>query len=80
MQLARPAPFVAASDAANRHGDILPGANELRDLCEELNRVTAMMMHNATVLATTPAGQTANSANAVQATEATVPVLDTLMP
>eukprot|EP00959_Pyramimonas_sp_CCMP1952_P310455 6497489-Pyramimonas_sp.AAC.1 len=46
-------------DAANRHGEILRGANELRDLREELNRIPAMTMNNAAVAATTPAGQPA---------------------
>eukprot|EP00959_Pyramimonas_sp_CCMP1952_P106024 2216774-Pyramimonas_sp.AAC.1 len=67
-------------DAASRHGETLRGANEFRDLREELNRVTVMMMNDAAVLATTPAGQPASSANAVQATEATAPALDAPMP
>eukprot|EP00959_Pyramimonas_sp_CCMP1952_P445792 9333526-Pyramimonas_sp.AAC.1 len=56
------------------------GANELKDLREELNRVAAMMMNNAAAPATTPAGQPASSANAGQATEAIVPALDAPMP
>eukprot|EP00959_Pyramimonas_sp_CCMP1952_P390460 8182090-Pyramimonas_sp.AAC.1 len=56
------------------------GANDFWDLREELNRVTAMMMNNTAALITTLAGQPASSANAVQATDATVPALDTLMP
>eukprot|EP00959_Pyramimonas_sp_CCMP1952_P122557 2562234-Pyramimonas_sp.AAC.1 len=56
------------------------GANQLRDLRERHDRVAAMMMNNAAVLTTTPAGQPASSASAVQATEATVPALDTFMP
>eukprot|EP00959_Pyramimonas_sp_CCMP1952_P092728 1940554-Pyramimonas_sp.AAC.1 len=41
-------------DALSRHGEILRGTNELRDLHEELNRVTAMMMNNTAAPATTP--------------------------
>eukprot|EP00959_Pyramimonas_sp_CCMP1952_P163080 3409029-Pyramimonas_sp.AAC.1 len=58
-------------DAWNRREGILRGTNELRDLREELHRVTAMMMNSAAAPATTPAGQPASSANAGQATEAT---------
>eukprot|EP00959_Pyramimonas_sp_CCMP1952_P296787 6209048-Pyramimonas_sp.AAC.1 len=40
----------------------------------------AMMMNSAAVSTTTPAGQPASSANAVQATESTMPALDAHMP
>eukprot|EP00959_Pyramimonas_sp_CCMP1952_P341897 7162051-Pyramimonas_sp.AAC.1 len=64
--------------------DILRGANEFRDLREELNRVTAMMTNNVAVSTTTPAGQPASTANAGLVTEATTPAgtpaVDTLMP
>eukprot|EP00959_Pyramimonas_sp_CCMP1952_P255855 5344124-Pyramimonas_sp.AAC.1 len=56
-------------DTANRDGKILRGANELRDLREELNRARAMMMNNVAVLTTTFAGPSAS--------EATVLALDT---
>eukprot|EP00959_Pyramimonas_sp_CCMP1952_P319320 6681890-Pyramimonas_sp.AAC.1 len=51
-------------ESLDRHGDILRGANELRDLRGELNRATAMMTGNAVVSTTTPAGQPASSASA----------------
>eukprot|EP00959_Pyramimonas_sp_CCMP1952_P070965 1481925-Pyramimonas_sp.AAC.1 len=38
------------------------------------------MMHNTAAPTTTPAGQPASLANAVQATEATAPTVDTPMP
>eukprot|EP00959_Pyramimonas_sp_CCMP1952_P195850 4094516-Pyramimonas_sp.AAC.1 len=53
-----------------RHEDILQRANELRDLREELNRVTAMMASAAAVYATTPAGLPASLVNAGLVTEA----------
>eukprot|EP00959_Pyramimonas_sp_CCMP1952_P042897 897632-Pyramimonas_sp.AAC.1 len=59
-------------------------ANELRDLREELNRVTAMMAGNAVVSMATPAGQPASSDNAGLVAEATAltgaPAIDAPMP
>eukprot|EP00959_Pyramimonas_sp_CCMP1952_P223585 4674920-Pyramimonas_sp.AAC.1 len=54
---------ICRGDAARRHGEIIRGANELRDLREELNCIAPMMMNNAAVATTTPAGQPAPSAN-----------------
>eukprot|EP00959_Pyramimonas_sp_CCMP1952_P362567 7592789-Pyramimonas_sp.AAC.1 len=51
-------------ESLNRHEDVLRAANELRDLREELNRVTAMMTVTAAVSMATPAGQPASPANA----------------
>eukprot|EP00959_Pyramimonas_sp_CCMP1952_P342188 7168814-Pyramimonas_sp.AAC.1 len=48
----------------DRHAGILRRANELKDLREELNRVTAMMTSTAETSTTTPAGIPASSANA----------------
>eukprot|EP00959_Pyramimonas_sp_CCMP1952_P260641 5449653-Pyramimonas_sp.AAC.1 len=58
----------------------LRGANELGDLREELDRVTAMVTSNAAAAATTPAGQPASSSSAVQATAVTAPATDAPMP
>eukprot|EP00959_Pyramimonas_sp_CCMP1952_P354859 7433372-Pyramimonas_sp.AAC.1 len=49
------------------------GANELRDLREALHLIAAMMTNNTAVAATTPAGEPAPSADAVQATAAATP-------
>eukprot|EP00959_Pyramimonas_sp_CCMP1952_P346325 7253334-Pyramimonas_sp.AAC.1 len=40
----------------DRHEDVLQRANDLTDLREELNRVTAMMTSTAEISTTTPAG------------------------
>eukprot|EP00959_Pyramimonas_sp_CCMP1952_P217774 4554509-Pyramimonas_sp.AAC.1 len=71
-------------ESLDHHEGILRGANELRDLREELNRVTAMMTGNAVVSTTTPARQPASSANAGLVMEASAPAgtpaVDTPMP
>eukprot|EP00959_Pyramimonas_sp_CCMP1952_P371668 7782937-Pyramimonas_sp.AAC.1 len=51
-------------EAHDRHEYIRQRASELRELREELNRVTAMMTSTAEILTTTPAGIPASSANA----------------
>eukprot|EP00959_Pyramimonas_sp_CCMP1952_P179863 3760867-Pyramimonas_sp.AAC.1 len=71
-------------EAQDRHEDILQRANELRDLREELKRVTAMLTSTADISMTTPAGIPAQLASAGLVTEAATlagtPAIDVPIP
>eukprot|EP00959_Pyramimonas_sp_CCMP1952_P224450 4693196-Pyramimonas_sp.AAC.2 len=63
-----------------QYEDVIRGANELRDLREELDRITAMVTNDTAAAATTSAGQPASSSSEAQATVTTAPAINTPMP